>query len=184
MGLEKRPSKIEDKQKVKVQYAPWVVIPTWIVIREEIVEARAEVTRTSQFITDPVAPGTSFTRAKNKGVYIRTLPNNNSSTPTDPEILELLRDLEDIANNFAGKKSPRKRNMEASLQTATIGVGQSSATNKFHAIGKQKSPWWDTTRYWFRKELSKSLSSLHVDKAADKKVQPKEVIADLIIKQA
>ena len=101
-------------------------------IREGPVEERAGVTLTNQSFSGIVAPGTSLAIGKGREVDIRGPPHNNSSTPIDLEILELLGDLEDTAN------MPQKRkNLGPSLQAGTTGAGQSSNSESPPA-GRQK----------------------------------------------
>lgn len=103
----------------------------------------------------------------------------SSSTPTDPEILELLGDLENTIN-----MPPRKRNLEASLQAAAAGAGQSSSSNKSPIAGRQKRQKKEPIRYGFRKDLIKSPSPPHVaEKLADDGAQAREVIADLTVEE-
>lgn len=84
LGPDKRPKRLEDKQRVKVQPAPRAVIPTGVVIGRRAAEAEAapptsQVTLNGQFNFNPEAPSTSLAKAnaKNRGVYIGLSPCNN-----------------------------------------------------------------------------------------------------------
>ena len=148
MGPDKRPKKFEERQRAKVRPAPRVVIPTGVVIRERVVEAKADlpngqVPLTGQLNFDPKSPSISVAKGKNKGVYVGPSSGNSqgdSETPTDPEILELLEDLKVTATNPENVENmpTRKINIEDCLQVTATGVGQSSITNKSPTTGRQK----------------------------------------------
>ena len=132
VGPSKRPSKLEDRQRVKQKPQPRPQIPTGIVIREGPVE-EAGVTFTGQVLG-----------ATNKENAIEVRPSRNSSeTPTDPEILKLFddSDVEDTAT-----MAPKRRNISTSLQ----GGGSGSPNTK----GQQKKQKKEPMRYGFRKDVA------------------------------